>query len=124
MCYIHWHNVRDKIGCLSVSFLRDTWGRVKIDGCTCVYAGLCVALCSTQTWGIDAVRCVHDDSFFLSPSLCLSPSVSPFLSCLFSLVTVDRFNTIEHLTGPVCLRQSWLPLLSSPVIYIICDFPM
>lgn len=33
-----------KLERLSVSFLRDTWGRVKIDGCKCVCMPVCVWL--------------------------------------------------------------------------------
>lgn len=80
-----------------MSFFTSTWSWVKIDGEGYV--------CAPKPWGIDAMCRVHDDSLSLSLSISLFLSLSP------SLVTVDRFNTIERLTGPGCQRQSQLSLL-------------
>lgn len=84
--YVHRHNIIDEMGKPVCVVFTNTWSCVKLDG-----EGVCVCgFVCTQTWGIDAMCRVHDDSLSLS----LFPSVSLFLSRSLSLVTVDRFNTM------------------------------
>ncbi len=103
VCWINMctgHSIIDKMGMPVCVIFTNIWSWGKGDG---VYAPLCASkpgeLCR-----------VHDDSLSslsLSLSLCQS-----FLSRSLFLVTVDRFNTIEHLTLPSCQGQSQPPLLS------------
>lgn len=82
--YIHLHNIIEEMGMPVFVDFTNTW--------------------SENVW----IR-----------SVCLAPELGSwcyvsclFLSCPLSLVTVDRLNTMERLTGPGYQRQSQLSLLS------------